>query len=413
MALLMCIGCPEEPTPQNPSSPPNNASDGTVDGHSDGQGDGALLDSGTTDGNNANPEIDAGGTDGQSLPPVTDAGNTVSSNPADSGPPIIDSGLFDSGTISQDLVDSGLVSDAGALSMSMPDSGPAVTIDAGVVPSEHPFISELFLDNINVANTFVEISGKSGTDLSNYWIAFLDNAGALLELKPYLPTETIPEEVGGFGAVSLSPHNTHDGGALEGTIKAAALIYDYDGSLETLVEFLSVDITITAADGIAPCLNDTTATLLNQDSPLSFGESLQLVRIVEDGYRPSNSAHWIKRSTTSPGTLNTNLLTTSVIVNVYNAPTNVGETLYIRGNFSADGSHEPPSWEAASAVVLGWNNGCNCWSGAFSWWTLQTLEYKLYIQRPDSDDWWEAGNNRQLFLTDTEETNLVINDWQY
>ena len=179
-----------------------------------------------------------------------------------------------------------------------------------------------------------------------------------------------------------------------------------------MVEFLSYGDSITPASGSVGSLDGISSESIAQIDEVADGHALQLVRIDSDPTRPSDEPHWVDRSVPSPGYLNPNLLSAWVDVKVYDTPTVVGETLYIRGNFDADGSHDPPSWEEASSHQLGWRDACSCWAGGFKWWLNQTLEYKMYIARPSSDDGWEGGLNRQLYLTSTDDFFLVINDWQ-
>ncbi len=362
------------------------------------------------------PATDAGTTiveydAGSPAAPTPDAGTTdTHASGHDAGSMFTDAGQVNVPSHAQDAGASG-TSDAGA----DPSSGNhAHSTDAGTSTPTHPYLSELFLGNDNSATqSFAEVSGLANTDVSPYALAFLDGDGALLEMSVDANEALIPDENSGLGAVAWHHLPVADAGTGDTPVQAFALIYDLEGPNETLVEFLSIDSIVSAADGIADCLDDVDSNIANADQTFTSGHSLQLVRMVPSGWRPSEAPIWLERDTPNAQQLNPNLLSTSIQVKVYDAPTNVGDTLFIRGNFAIDGSQDAPSWEEASSVELGWSDDCSCWAGAFLWWTHQALDYKLFISRPNNDDWWEAGNNRQLNYSNTDAVALIISDWQY
>ena len=136
------------------------------------------------------------------------------------------------------------------------------------VIAQSVFINEIHYDNASTdVNEAVEIAGLSGTDLST-WSLVLYNGSNSSVYNTINLSGTIPNQQSGFGTViEILPSNGLQNGAPDGI----ALV-DQNA---TVVQFLSYEGTITAADGAALGLTSTDIGVSETSSTL-VGNSLQL-----------------------------------------------------------------------------------------------------------------------------------------
>jgi len=127
------------------------------------------------------------------------------------------------------------------------------------------FVNEIHYDNAGAdANEGIEIAGSSGTNLSSYALT-LYNGSDNSALKTIKLSGIIPNQSNGFGTLFFSiiplQNDAPDGVAL-----------DNNG---TLIQFLSYEGTITAADGVA-VVNTSTDIGVAENGTTTVGHSLQL-----------------------------------------------------------------------------------------------------------------------------------------
>jgi len=127
------------------------------------------------------------------------------------------------------------------------------------------FVNEIHYDNAGAdANEGIEIAGPSGTNLSSYALT-LYNGSDNSALKTIKLSGIIPNQSNGFGTLFFSiiplQNGAPDGVAL-----------DNNG---TLIQFLSYEGTITAADGVAVG-NTSTDIGVAENGTTTVGHSLQL-----------------------------------------------------------------------------------------------------------------------------------------
>ena len=130
------------------------------------------------------------------------------------------------------------------------------------------FISEIHYDNVGVdTGEAIEVFGPAGTDLTDWRLVLYNGATGLDYDTDPLPSP-IPDLAGGFGVVTVRyPQDGVQNGAPDGI----ALV-DNTGDV---VEFLSYEGTMTAADGPANALQSTDIGVAESGST-ALGESLQL-----------------------------------------------------------------------------------------------------------------------------------------
>lgn len=140
---------------------------------------------------------------------------------------------------------------AGAVIADAQATGTITNDDAAPpAPAAKPWINEFHYDNAGAdAGEFVEIAGPAGLDLSGYKIVLYNGSNNLAYDTDTL-SGTIPDLGNGFGVVSLAyPAN----GIQNGSPDAIALV----GPDNSVIEFISYEGVLTAADGPAAGLTST------------------------------------------------------------------------------------------------------------------------------------------------------------
>ncbi|MGI9605700.1 MAG: ExeM/NucH family extracellular endonuclease, partial [Acidimicrobiales bacterium] len=154
------------------------------------------------------------------------------------------------------------------------------------------FINELHYDNTSTdVGEFFEVAGPAGTDLTG-WTVVLYNGNGGGTYNTIGLSGTIPDESGGFGAISFGlPTNGLQNGSPDGL----ALVDD--GA--AVIEFLSYEGSILATNGPA---NGTTSTDIgvSESSGTSIGDSLQRTGTALE----ADDFTWTGPSMESPGDLN-------------------------------------------------------------------------------------------------------------
>ncbi len=135
-------------------------------------------------------------------------------------------------------------------------------------PTTNIFINEIHYDNTGTdAGEAIEVAGPAGIDLTGWSLVLYNGANGLAYATTAL-SGTIPDQQGGFGTVSVSyVVNGIQNGAPDGI----ALV----NASSTVVQFLSYEGTLTAADGPANGMTSTDIGVSESGSD-PIGQSLQL-----------------------------------------------------------------------------------------------------------------------------------------
>ncbi len=182
--------------------------------------------------------------------------------------------------------------------------------DACPEPLSHPFFTEIHYDNGGNGETdeneFIEITGPVGTDLSQYFIALVNQDGVLYELWP----------LGGVIEDQSNNPNPPLNGAIMGAYKidtpgiqngpndGFALIYMMDTDQEELVEFLSYEgeVTVVDAGADSSLQNETSVDIdVAENSSTTPTQSLQLHTINGENI-------WVGPFEATPGAVNPELI---------------------------------------------------------------------------------------------------------
>lgn len=155
------------------------------------------------------------------------------------------------------------------------------------------WVNEVHYDNTGTdSGEGIEIAGTAGLNLANYAFELHNGGGpALYNTVPL--SGLIPDQQNGWGVVWFAlPSNGLQNGPADGI----ALV---DTTLNTTVQFLSYEGTLTAAEGIA---NGQTSVDLgaSEDSSTPAGQSLQLSGMG----RAYMSFSWQAPAPASPGQIN-------------------------------------------------------------------------------------------------------------
>ncbi|WP_161792440.1 Calx-beta domain-containing protein [Croceibacterium mercuriale] len=175
-------------------------------------------------------------------------------------------------------------------------TGTITNDDAGAPqPGANVWINELHYDDAGTDdNELVEIAGAAGTDLTGYTVVFYNGsngADAATSYRTLVLSGVIDDEGEGFGALAFPlPVNAIQNGAADGLALIAP-----DG---TVVEFLSYEGVITAADGPAVGLTSTDIGVAEAGEP--EGLSLQRTGAGASGA----DFDWTGPVTATAGTLN-------------------------------------------------------------------------------------------------------------
>ncbi|TPG39482.1 hypothetical protein EAH79_12130 [Sphingomonas koreensis] len=146
--------------------------------------------------------------------------------------------------------------------------------DAPAAPAANVFINEIHYDNAGTdSNEAIEIAGVAGTDLSGYSLALYNGSNtpdaAPTYGSPVALAGVIDDEVQGYGALGFSfPSNGLQNGVADGVALIAP-----DGHV---VEFISYEGTMTAADGTPAAGVTSTDIGVSEDGSGIASNSLQL-----------------------------------------------------------------------------------------------------------------------------------------
>lgn len=144
----------------------------------------------------------------------------------------------------------------------------AAPVGAVATADDPVFVNEIHYDNVGTdAGEAIEVAGPAGTDLAGWTIVLYNgNGGAVYDTDAL--TGTIPDQQGGYGAVSVAyPTN----GVQNGSPDGIALV-DAGGALR---QFLSYEGSFTAVGGPADGLTSTDIGV-TEGSGTAVGDSLQL-----------------------------------------------------------------------------------------------------------------------------------------
>uniref|UniRef100_UPI004056C0C2 lamin tail domain-containing protein n=1 Tax=Candidatus Electronema sp. TaxID=2698783 RepID=UPI004056C0C2 len=152
------------------------------------------------------------------------------------------------------------------------------------------FINEIHYDNAGAdINEFVEITGPSGTDFSGWSVVFYNGDNGLTYATKNL-VGTLLDASNGMGMIAV-----YQIGIQNGPPDGLALV----DNTNKVVQFLSYEGTLTAADG--PANGMTSTDIRVSQTGATSGDSLQLTgtgRVYED-------FTWADTAPATPGTVNT------------------------------------------------------------------------------------------------------------
>ncbi|MGB7337290.1 MAG: ExeM/NucH family extracellular endonuclease, partial [Phototrophicaceae bacterium] len=159
------------------------------------------------------------------------------------------------------------------------------------------FINEIHYDNISTdVNESIEIMGTANADLSNYSIVLYNGSNNETYGNTINLSGTLTDQCNGYGfSTIVLPANGLQNGSPDGL----ALV---ENSTNTVIEFLSYEGTMTAANGPAVGLTSTDIGVTESNSTTPIGFSLQLGGDVVTGV----GLAWQAPQDETPNAINTN-----------------------------------------------------------------------------------------------------------